>query len=74
MPRCHRHTAQEHEGEVREDRFDAKFLAEHSEDSIKTVLVKGKSEDMKSFKTKLTGDEIDAVAKYVRELAQKHHT
>jgi mono/diheme cytochrome c family protein len=54
--------------------FDAKFLSEHSEDSIKKVLVKGKGEDMKSFKTKLTGEEIDAVTKYVRELAEKHHT
>lgn len=54
--------------------FDAKFLADHSADSIKKVLIKGKSEDMKSFKDKLSGEEIDAVAKYVRELAEKHHT
>jgi mono/diheme cytochrome c family protein len=54
--------------------FDAKFLTEHSADSIKKVLIKGKGEDMKSFKDKLTGEEIEAVTKYVRELADKHHT
>jgi mono/diheme cytochrome c family protein len=54
--------------------FDAKFFAEHSEDSVKKVLVKGKSEDMKSFKDKLSAEEIDAVSKYVRELAEKHRT
>lgn len=54
--------------------FDADFFKEHSVDSVKKVLDKGKSEDMKSFKDKLTAEEIDAVAKYVRELAEKHHT
>jgi len=54
--------------------FDAKFLTEHPADSIKKVLIHGKGEDMKSFKDKLTGDELDSVVKYVRELAEKHHT
>lgn len=51
--------------------FDAAFLAKHSEDSIVTILTKGKGEDMKSFKGKLTPAEMLAVAKYVRELAAK---
>ena len=52
--------------------FDLKFLEGRSDDSIKKILVKGKGEDMKSFKGKLTEDEIEAVTKYVRELAGKH--
>lgn len=51
--------------------FDAAFCAKHSEDSIVTVLIKGKGEDMKSFKGKLTPAEMVAVAKYVHELAEK---
>ena len=54
--------------------FDAEFLAKYSEAEIVDVLIKGgKSEDMKSFKTKLSAEEIKAVAKYVRELAAKVH-
>ena len=54
--------------------FDAEFLAKYSEAEIVDVLNKGgKSEDMKSFKTKLTAEELKEVAKYVRELAAKVH-
>lgn len=55
--------------------FDAAFLVGRSEDSVETVLKKGvgKGDDMKSFKDKLTGEEIDAVAKYVIELGKKAH-
>jgi len=49
--------------------FNEKFAAEHSVDSIVTVLTKGKNEDMKSFKDKLNHDEMTAVAKYVETLA-----
>jgi len=49
--------------------FNEKFGAEHSVDSIVTVLTKGKNEDMKSFKDKLNHDEMVAVAKYVETLA-----
>lgn len=51
--------------------FDAAFLAKHSEDSIVTILTKGKNEDMKSFKDKLSADEMHAIARYVRDLAAK---
>jgi len=50
--------------------FDAKFLTEHSVDSIVKVLTKGKNEDMKSFKEKLTAPEMKAVAEYVHEIAK----
>ena len=50
--------------------FDATFLEKVSEDSIVKVLTKGgASEDMKSFKDKMSAAEMAAVAKYVRELA-----
>src|SRR6185436_5555047 len=51
--------------------FDAKFLETHPEDSIVKVLTKGKNDDMKSFKDKMSAPEIAAVAKYVRELAAR---
>ena len=49
--------------------FDAKFLEKHTEDSIVTILNKGKGEDMEAVKDKLSASEIRALAKYVRELA-----
>ena len=51
--------------------FDAAFIAKHSQDSIVTIMTKGKGEDMKPFKGKLTPAEMAAVAGYVRELATK---
>ena len=51
--------------------FDAAFIAKHSQDSIVTILTKGKNEDMKSFKGKLTPDQMVIVAKYVQELATR---
>jgi len=53
--------------------FDPDFIAKRSDDSVVKVLMKGvgKAEDMKSFKDKLSPDEMAAVAKYVRELASK---
>lgn len=53
--------------------FDAEFIAKHSVDSMVKVLTKGKNDDMKSFKDKLSADEIKAVAEYVNELASKSH-
>lgn len=53
--------------------FDADFIAKRSDDSVVKVLMKGKGDDMKSFKTKLTPPEMMAVAKYVRELGAKSH-
>lgn len=52
--------------------FDAAFVTKHSTDSIVTVLTKGKNEDMKSFKDKLSHDDMLAVAKYVHELADRN--
>ena len=53
--------------------FDAEFIAKRTDDSVVKILMKGvgKAEDMKSFKDKLSADEMAAVAKYVRELAVK---
>jgi mono/diheme cytochrome c family protein len=55
--------------------FDEAFITKRSDDSVVKVLTKGvgKAEDMKSFKDKLSPDEMTAVAKYVRELALKSH-
>lgn len=52
--------------------FDPEFIAKHSADSIVKVLTKGKNEDMKSFKDKLSHDDMLAVAKYVHELADRN--
>lgn len=51
--------------------FDATFIAKHSEDSIVTILTKGKGEDMKPFKGKLTPAEMVAIARYVHDLATR---
>jgi mono/diheme cytochrome c family protein len=47
--------------------FDAPFLASRSQDSIVAVLNHGAGKDMKSFKDKLSAEEIAAVARYVKE-------
>lgn len=47
--------------------FDASFFAKRSQDSIVAVLHHGAGKDMKSFKDKLSADEITAVASYVKE-------
>jgi mono/diheme cytochrome c family protein len=51
--------------------FNAEFFDKHSRDSIVTVLTKGKNEDMKSFKGKLTHEQMEAVADYIRLLPAK---
>jgi mono/diheme cytochrome c family protein len=55
--------------------FDAAFILHRSNDSIVKVLTKGvgKAEDMKSFKDKLTHEQMEAVAKYVTALGKKAH-
>jgi len=50
--------------------FDAAFFAKRSDDSVVTVLTKGKSAAMTSFKSKMTPAEMAAVAKYVRAFAK----
>lgn len=54
--------------------FDATFIGTHSEDSIVKILTKGKGEDMKPFKGKLTPADMAAVAKYVHDLGSKPRT
>lgn len=51
--------------------FDAAFFEKHSKDSIVTVLTKGKNEDMKSFKAKLTHEQMERVADYIRTFVKK---
>lgn len=48
--------------------FNAAFIASRTDDSVVKILTKGKGEDMKSFKDKLSPEEMAAVAKYVRLL------
>ncbi|HMA19316.1 MAG TPA: cytochrome c [Gemmatimonadaceae bacterium] len=50
--------------------FDAAFFQKHSQDSIVTVLTKGKNEDMKSFKEKLTHEQMEEVAKYIKSFVK----
>jgi mono/diheme cytochrome c family protein len=47
--------------------FDASFFGKRSQDSIIAVLQHGVGKDMKSFKDKLSADEIAAVANYVKQ-------
>ena len=47
--------------------FDATFLAARSQDSVAGVVRHGLGKDMKAFKDKLSAEEIQAVAKYVKE-------
>lgn len=49
--------------------FNAEFFEKNSTDSVVKVLTKGKDEDMKSFKDKLTHDQMVAIDAYIRSLA-----
>lgn len=53
--------------------FNAAFIASRTDDSVVKILTRGKGEDMKPFKDKMTAEEMMAVAKYVRELGGKSH-
>ena len=48
--------------------LDAAFVAARSDDSVVAVLTHGVGKDMKSFKEKLTPEEMRAVARYLRTL------
>ena len=50
---------------------DSGFVASLSTDSIVILLKKGIDKNMKSFKEKLSEPEMRAVAKYIKELAEK---
>lgn len=51
--------------------FDADFFSKRSDDSVVTVLTKGKGDDMKSFKEKMTHEQMVAVAAYIRDFVPK---
>ena len=50
---------------------DSGFVAELSQDSIVKIVTKGIDKNMKSFSDKLSAPEIQAVAGYIKELAEK---
>lgn len=50
--------------------FNAAFATAHSQDSVVKDIEHGVGK-MKGFKEKLSHEEMEAVAKYVRELAEK---
>jgi mono/diheme cytochrome c family protein len=51
--------------------LNAKFIANRSEDSIVKVLTHGTANGkMKGFKEKLTHEQMEAIAKYVKEMAK----
>jgi mono/diheme cytochrome c family protein len=52
--------------------FDSAFFAKRTDDSVVTVLTKGKNDDMKSFKDKLSHEQMVAVAAYIRSFATKN--
>ena len=51
--------------------FDEAFFDKHTPDSIVVILSKGKGEDMKSFKDKLSTAQMVAVASYIRTFGTK---
>jgi len=51
--------------------FDEAFFDKHTSDSIVVILTKGKNEDMKSFKDKLSTAQMVAVATYIRTFPAK---
>jgi len=50
--------------------FDSEFFAKRSDDSVVTVLMNGSTKDMKSFKAKLSHEQMKAVATYIRSFAK----
>ncbi|MGZ3332587.1 MAG: c-type cytochrome [Gemmatimonadaceae bacterium] len=51
--------------------FDEEFFDKRTPDSVVAVLVKGKGEDMKSFKEKLSYAQMVAVSAYIRSFGVK---
>jgi mono/diheme cytochrome c family protein len=51
--------------------FDEEFFDKRTPDSVVAVLVKGKGEDMKSFKEKLSYAQMVAVSAYIRSFGTK---
>jgi mono/diheme cytochrome c family protein len=51
--------------------FDEEFFDNRTPDSVVAVLVKGKGEDMKSFKEKLSYAQMVAVSAYIRSFGVK---
>jgi mono/diheme cytochrome c family protein len=51
-------------------KLDEAFFAKRTDDSVVTILKKGKNENMKAFADKMKPEEMAAVAKYMRTLAK----
>ena len=51
--------------------FNEEFFDKHTPDSIVVILMKGKGQDMKSFKDKLSTAQMVAVATYIRTFPAK---
>jgi mono/diheme cytochrome c family protein len=51
--------------------FNEAFFDKHTPDSIVVILTKGKGQDMKSFKDKLSTAQMVAVATYIRTFPAK---
>ncbi len=51
--------------------FNEEFFDKRSGDSVVTILTKGKGQDMKSFKEKLSVAQMVAVAAYIRSFGTK---
>jgi len=50
--------------------FDAAFFAKRTDDSLMAVLMNGTGKDMKSYKDRLTKDEMIAVSAYIKTFAK----
>ncbi|MHB0947567.1 MAG: c-type cytochrome [Gemmatimonadaceae bacterium] len=68
---CHGRSGQPTKQALRETpkipTMDAAFLAKRSTDSLLAVLQNGAGKDMKSFRSKLSRDEMQAIVAYLRE-------
>lgn len=68
---CHGTTGQPTKQALRETPripvMDATFLGKRSSDSLLAVLRGGVGRDMKSFKSKMTREDMEAVVRYLRE-------
>ena len=49
--------------------LDAAYFEKHTDDSVVVVLKKGRGKSMKSFEDRLTPEQMQAVARYLRSVA-----
>lgn len=50
--------------------FDSAFFAKRSDDSLMAAMINGTSTDMKSYKDKLTREDMLAITAYIKEFAK----